>query len=108
MTGIQANIVFCIGSVGSGFIFICMNMDTPMISGQMPIHRNEPMTGNVRRIEGQQTEQVEDVCRIGRRQVLDPADEGSMPHFDGDEDHLVEREEDRNLQRAPASSPRPD
>ncbi len=45
----------------------------------------------------QQAEQVEQVGRIRRRQILDPAEERRVPHFDGDEQHLVEREEHRNL-----------
>ena len=52
----------------------------------------------MRRIVGQQPEQVEEVGRIGRRQILDPAEERRVAHFDGDEQHLVEREEHRDLQ----------
>ena len=39
ITGIQENIVFWTGSVGSGFIFICRNIETPMTSGSRPIAR---------------------------------------------------------------------
>ena len=45
MTGIQANIWRCTGSVASGFIFICTHIDTPISSGQMPSHRKWPNTG---------------------------------------------------------------
>src|SRR6185369_8716751 len=54
---------------------------------------------HMRRVERQQSEQVEDRGRIGRREVLDPAVERRVAHFDGDEQHLVEREEYRDLQR---------
>ena len=44
-----------------------------------------------------QPEQREQVCRIDRRQVLDPAVERRVAHLDRHEQHLVEREEDRDL-----------
>ena len=56
-----------------------------------------PTTGNDRRIARDQPEQVEDRGRIGRREILDPAEERRVPHLDGDEQHLVEREEHRDL-----------
>ncbi len=36
-------------------------------------------------------------CRVGRGKVLDPAEERRVPHVDGDEQHLVQREEHGNL-----------
>ena len=65
--------------------------------GQMPRCRNWPNTGMTRRVERQQPEQVEQVGRVRRREVLDPAVERRVPHLDRDEQHLVEREEHRNL-----------
>ena len=53
--------------------------------------------GHVGGVERQQAEQVEDVGRIGLREILDPAVERRLAHFDGDEQDLVEREEDRDL-----------
>ena len=50
-----------------------------------------------RRIEGKQAEEIEHARRIGRRKVLDPAEERRVPHLDRDEQHLVEREEHRDL-----------
>ena len=52
---------------------------------------------NGRRVERDEAEQVEDVGRIGRRQVVDPAEERRVPHLDGDEQHFIEREEHRDL-----------
>ena len=53
----------------------------------------------MRRIERQQPEQVEQVRRVRRRQIFHPAVERRLPHIDGDEQHLVEREEHRELQQ---------
>ena len=39
ITGIQVNTVFWIGSVGSGFIFICTNIVIPIRIGQTPMVR---------------------------------------------------------------------
>ncbi|MNQ40924.1 hypothetical protein D3C85_545860 [compost metagenome] len=50
-----------------------------------------------RRVPRNGAEQVPDRRRVPRRQVADPAEEGSVPHFDGDEQHLVQGVEDRNL-----------
>ena len=47
--------------------------------------------------ERKQSEQVEDRRRIRRRKIPDPAKERRMAHVDGDEQHLVQREEHRNL-----------
>src|SRR3954468_19537278 len=44
--GIYMNIIFCVGSVGSGCIFICRNIVKPMMSGQMPRCRKWPNTGS--------------------------------------------------------------
>ena len=44
-----------------------------------------------------QPEQVHDGGRVLGRQVMDPAIERRMAHFDGDEQHLVKGEEHRNL-----------
>ena len=65
--------------------------------GQKPRCRKWPNTGMQGRVERDQPEQVEDVGRVGRRQVLDPAVERRVPHLDRDEQHLVEREEHRHL-----------
>ncbi len=46
---------------------------------------------------GQKAEEVEDRGRVGCGQILEPAEERRVAQFDGDEDHLVEREEDRDL-----------
>ena len=46
---------------------------------------------------GQQAEQVEHRGRIGGREVVDPAVERRVAHLDGDEQHFVEREKDRDL-----------
>ena len=64
---------------------------------QAPRCRKLPDHGKRRRVERNEAEQVEDVGRIRRRQIVDPAEERRVPHFDGDEQHLVEREEHRNL-----------
>ena len=45
----------------------------------------------------------------GAARSLDPAEERRMPHFDRDEQHLVEREEHRDLdQHRPATGDRVD
>src|SRR3546814_2933216 len=54
-----------------------------------------PYTTLVRSVE--QAEQVQNVQRIRRRQILDPKDEGLVPHLDGQHQHLIECEENRNL-----------
>ena len=46
ITGIQVKICFCIGSGGSGFIFIWTNIEMPIISGQTPSARKWPTTGS--------------------------------------------------------------
>ena len=51
----------------------------------------------VRRVPRDQAEQGKDVGRIDRRQVVDPAEERRVPHLDGHENDLVEREEHRDL-----------
>src|SRR5918998_258947 len=91
ITGIQLKIIACVLSGGVGFIRIWTNIVTPMISGQTPSIRK---SGGV---PGDQPEQVEDRGRVRSRQILDPAEERSVAHLDGDEEHLVEREEDGNL-----------
>src|SRR3546814_8487669 len=52
---------------------------------------------NVRRRPRNQAEQREDVGRIRRGEVLDPAVEGCVPEFDRYEQNLVQREEYGNL-----------
>ena len=104
ITGIQVKIICCVGSGGVGLSCICTNIVTPMISGQMPIIE-EGAAG----VHGMQAEEVEERGRIGRREVLDPAEERRVAHLDGDEEHLVEREEDRDLHRhRPAAGERID
>ena len=103
ITGIQVKIIAWVGSGGVGFMRICRNMVTPMISGQTPIIS---ICGTRER---QQAEQVEERGRIGRGQILDPAEERRVPHLDGDVEHLVEREEHRDLQQhRPAAGDRID
>ena len=65
--------------------------------GQAHDQRPDADHQDVRRRERQQAEQVEQAGRIGGRQVVDPAEERRVPHLDGDEQHLVEREEHRDL-----------
>src|ERR1700720_1910116 len=40
------------------------------------------------RIEGDETEQIEDIRRVGRRQILDPAEKRRLPHLDRDDEGL--------------------
>ena len=84
----------CTGSGGCGFSFCWKNMVTPMISGQAPMCSSGRSGGG---IAGDQPEQVEQVGRVGRRKIVDPAEERRVAHLDGDEEHLVEREEHRDL-----------
>ena len=49
------------------------------------------------RLPRDQAEQREHVGRIGRAKIPDPAEERRVPHLDGDENDLVEREEHRDL-----------
>ena len=49
------------------------------------------------RREREQAEQVDEGGRIGRREIVDPAEKRRMPHLDRHEQHLVERKEHRNL-----------
>ena len=58
---------------------------------ELPEHRDQG------RVVGDEAEQVEQIGRVGRGEVLDPADERRVAHLDGDEQHLVEREEHRDL-----------
>ena len=99
ISGIQLKIIACVGSGGAGLSFICAHMVMPMISAQAPRCRKWPITGTIVGSNGNQAEQIEDVGRIRRREVVDPAEERRVPHLDGDEQHLVEREEHRNLDR---------
>src|SRR6266481_5333373 len=46
MIGIQSKIIFWVGSGGAGLSFIWNHMVTPMMSGQAPMCRKEPMTGS--------------------------------------------------------------
>ena len=63
----------------------------------------------MRRRPGDQPEEIEDRGRIGCRKIADPAEERRVPHLDGDEQDLVEREEDRDLdQHRPAARDRID
>ena len=64
-----------------------------MMSGHTPTCRNSGTA------KGSKPEQVEDRRRVGRGEVPDPAEERCVPHVDGDEQHLVEREEHRDLQQ---------
>jgi len=50
------------------------------------------------RIEMKQPNRLNRLVGSGADRSYDPAKEGGVPHFDGDEQHLVEREEHRNLQ----------
>ena len=93
ITGIQLKICCCTGSGCCGFSCICTHIVMPMMIGQTPTCRNSGTR------EGQQAEQVEERRRIGRRKILDPAEERRVAHVDGDEQHLVEREEHRDLQQ---------
>jgi hypothetical protein len=95
ITGIQAKIIAWVGSGGVGFSFICRNIVMPMMSGQTPIMQERPAAtvGS----KGSRPNRLKIVGRVGRREVLDPAEERRVPHLDGDEQHLVEREEDRDL-----------
>ena len=43
-----------------------------------------------RRVPRDQAEQREDVCRILRREILNPPEERRVPHFEADEDDGVE------------------
>ena len=67
------------------------------MSGQSAEHEKRADERDVRWVPGNEPEQIEHRGRIGRREVLDPAEERRVPHLDGDEQHLVEREEDRDL-----------
>ena len=64
--------------------------------------------GQRRRVPGNEAKQREHVGRIGRAEVPDPAEERRVPHLEGDEDDLVEREEHRNLHHHRRRSRRPD
>ena len=52
----------------------------------------------LRHVPVNQAEAGQQRQRIGRAQVLDPAEERLMAHLDGGVEHLVEREEHRDLQ----------
>ena len=62
-----------------------------MIRGQTPRCRKWTEQRDGRRIERDKAKQIEHVCRVGDREVLDPADERRMAHLQGDENTLVER-----------------
>src|ERR1700722_15157888 len=73
ITGIQANIVFCTGSVGSGFIFIWKNIDTPMISGQMPSARKWQNIGSAVGSQGISPNKVKTLVGSGAdRSLIQP------------------------------------
>ncbi len=52
---------------------------------------------DVRRGERQQAEEVDEGGGVGRREIVDPAVERRVAHLDGDVEHLIEREEHRDL-----------
>ena len=55
------------------------------------------MTGRAVGSQGIRPNSREHIGRIGRGKIPDPAEERRVPHLDGDENDLVEREEHRNL-----------
>src|SRR5260221_788477 len=50
-------------------------------------------------VDRNKTKQIEDIGRVLRREIVDPAKEWRMPHFNGDEQNFIEREEDWDLDR---------
>ena len=70
ITGIHANIVFCTGSAGSGFIFIWKNIEKPMMSGQMPSARKWPNIGNAVGSQGMSPNSVKRLVGSGAERSL--------------------------------------
>src|SRR6478736_5006495 len=90
-SGIQLKIIAWVRSGGVGFMRICTNIVTPMISGQTPRCRK------VGAANGSRPKRLMKEVGSGAERS-DPAEERCVAHLDGDVDHLVEREEDRDLQ----------
>ena len=99
ISGIQSKIFFWVGSGGAGFSFIWNHIVMPMMIGQTPSARKWPSTGSCVGSKGSRPNRLKIVVGSGADEVLDPAEERRVAHFDGDEQHLVEREEHRDLQQ---------
>ena len=104
MMGIHLKTIAVVGSGGGGFIW--------HLDEHRHTHHQRPDTQHEQRaeqrnrtwIKGDEPEQVEHRGRVRCGQVLDPAKERRMAHFNGDIEHLVKREEHRNLdQHGPAA-----
>src|SRR3981081_4326828 len=70
MIGIQSKIIFWVGSGGAGLSFIWNHMVTPMISGQRPRCRNEPMTGTTVGSQGISPNRLKTVVGSGAARSL--------------------------------------
>ncbi len=53
--------------------------------------------GQCRRVDWNESEQIEEIGWVLRRKVVDPSEKRRVPHLDGDEQDLVQREKDRDL-----------
>src|SRR4249920_3286688 len=53
--------------------------------------------GQDRGVDRNESEQIEDIGWILRREIVNPTEKRRVPHFNGDEQDLVEREKHRNL-----------
>ena len=69
ISGIQRKIAAWTGSGGAGLSCICRNIETPMMSGQTPSMQEG------RRAHGIRPNRLKTVVGIGRRKIVDPAEE---------------------------------
>ena len=97
--GSQAKIAACVGSVGCGFSFCCSHIEMPRRIGRMPMKISARRLVGSGASHGRRPKRLKIDEGVRRRQVLQPAEEGRVAQFQRDENHLVEREEDRDLQQ---------
>ncbi len=68
-----------------------------MTRGQMPIARKCPMSGSAVGSKGNRPNRLKTLVGSGCDKSLIQPKKGALPHFDRDEQDLVEREEHRDL-----------
>src|SRR5215813_826988 len=96
ITGIQSKISCWVGSGGGGLSFIWTHIVTPMISGQTPSIRNEPMIGRCEGSQGMRPNRLKIVVGSGAERSWIQPKNGAC-RISMVMNSTLEREEDRDL-----------